>query len=236
MFPETALVTGGASGIGAAAVRLLESEGAKVTVLDLSTGFDVSDPRAWDDVGPVQFAYLNAGVVSREREDLGAMSDEDYLRILGANVNGVVYGVRRLARVMEPGSAITATASLAGLVAMPSDAIYSLTKHAVVGFVRSIAPQLEAKGIRINAVAPGIVDTPLIGEGTREFFEQENFPLLQPDDVAAAAIMAARSGLTGQVWALQPGREPIQFRFGNVPGPRVEGAEGRRPPGYVPAP
>jgi len=48
--------------------------------------------------------------------------------------------------------------------------------------------------------------------------------------------MAARSGLTGQVWALQPGREPIQYRFGNVPGPRVEGAEGRRPPGYVPAP
>ena len=234
MFPETALVTGGASGIGAAAVRQLESEGAQVEVLDLSTGFDVSDPKAWESVDPVQFAYLNAGVVTRER-DIVKMSDEDYLRALGANVNGVVYGVRRLAQVMEPGSAITATASLAGLTAMPSDAIYSLTKHAVVGFVRSVAPQLEEKGIRINAVAPGIVDTPLIGEGTREYFEASNFPLLTPEEVAAAAIMAARSGLTGQVWALQPGREPLQFRFPNVPGPRVEGAEGRTPPGYVPA-
>ncbi len=235
MFPETALVTGGASGIGAAAVRQLESEGADVQVLDLSTGFDVSDPRAWDAVGAVRFAYLNAGVTTREREDIGAMSDEDYLRALGANVNGVVYGVRRLAQVMEPGSAITATASLAGLTAMPGDAIYSMTKHAVVGLVRSIAPQLEGKGIRINAVAPGIVDTPLLGEGTREVFEAESFPLLQPEEVAAAAIMAARSGLTGQVWALQPGREPMQFRFPNVPGPRVEGAEGRRPPGFISA-
>jgi NAD(P)-dependent dehydrogenase (short-subunit alcohol dehydrogenase family) len=234
MFPETAIVTGGASGIGAAAVRQLETEGTEVKVLDLSTGFDVSDPGAWDEVGPVQFAYLNAGVSTQERE-LAAMSEEQYLRALGANVNGVVYGVRRLVQVMEPGSAITVTASLAGLTAMPSDAIYSMTKHAVVGFVRSVAPQLEAKGIRINAVAPGIVDTPLIGAGTREYFEQENFPLLQPEEVAAAAIMAARSGLTGQVWALQPGREPLQFRFPNVPGPRVEGAEGRRPPGYIPA-
>jgi NAD(P)-dependent dehydrogenase (short-subunit alcohol dehydrogenase family) len=234
MFPETALVTGGASGIGAAAARQLESEGATVTVLDLTTGFDVSDSRSWESVEAVQFAYLNAGVTTRER-DITKMSDKDYWRALGANVNGVVYGVRRLAQVMEPDSAITVTASLAGLVAMPSDAIYSLTKHAVVGFVRSVAPQLEERGIRINAVAPGIVDTPLIGE-SREVFRAENFPLLEAEDVASAAIMAARSGLTGQVWALQPGREPVQFRFPNVPGPRVEGAEGRRPPGYIPAP
>src|SRR5690349_14389693 len=111
MFPETAIVTGGASGIGAAAVRQLESEGARVTVLDLSTGFDVSNPRAWASVEAVEFAYLNAGVTTRERDDICAMSDEDYLRILGANVNGVVFGVRRLAEVMAPGSAITATAS-----------------------------------------------------------------------------------------------------------------------------
>ena len=74
------------------------------------------------------------------------------------NVDGVVFGVRRLARVMESGS-IVATASLAGLVGMPSDAVYSLTKHAVVGFVRSVAPHLEP--VRINAVCPGIADTPM---------------------------------------------------------------------------
>src|SRR5438105_7550852 len=153
MFPRTALVTGGASGIGAAIVELLEAEGADVQVLDLSDGFDVSDPAAWEAVGPVELACLNAGVVTGEGE-LAELSDDAYRRILGANVDGVVLGARRLARVMEPGSAIVATASLAGLTALPGDPIYALTKHAVVGFVRSVAPGLEARGVRFNAVAP----------------------------------------------------------------------------------
>ena len=63
MFPRTALVTGGASGIGAAIVGLLRDEGAEVRALDLSDGFDVSDPAAWEEVGPVELACLNAGVV-----------------------------------------------------------------------------------------------------------------------------------------------------------------------------
>jgi NAD(P)-dependent dehydrogenase (short-subunit alcohol dehydrogenase family) len=231
VFPQTALVTGGASGIGAATVRLLEEDGAEVQVLDLSTGFDVSDPEAWESVEAVEFAYLNAGVTTGEAQ-IAEVTDGQYRRIMGANVDGVVLGVRRLSRVMERGSAITATASLAGLVPTPNDPLYALTKHAVVGFVRSIAPQLEERGIRINAVCPGIVDTPLIGEGTRERFEEVNFPLLQPEEVAAAALMAARSSLTGQAWAIQPGREPVQFRFPNVPGPRMPGSEGRLPPGY----
>jgi NAD(P)-dependent dehydrogenase (short-subunit alcohol dehydrogenase family) len=232
VFPQTALVTGGASGIGAATVRLLEAEGAEVQALDLSTGFDVSDPAAWESVGPVEFAYLNAGVTTGETE-IASVTEAQYRRILGANVDGVVYGVRRLAQVMEPGSAIVATASLAGIVPTPGDPLYSLTKHAVVGFVRSVAPQLEEKGIRINAVCPGIADTPLIGDA-KERLDEANFPLLTADEVAAAALMAARSGLTGQAWALQPGREPVHFKFPNVPGPRVPGSEGRRPPGYQP--
>ena len=66
------------------------------------------------------------------------LSYADYRQAVSVNVDGVVLGVRRLAQVMDDG-AIVATASLAGLVGMPHDAIYSLTKHAVVGFVRSIA-------------------------------------------------------------------------------------------------
>jgi len=229
MFPRTALVTGGASGIGAAIVELLRSEGADVRSVDLEDGFDVSDPHAWETVGAVELACLNAGVVTGE-SDLPLLSDEAYRRILGANVDGVVFGVRRLARVMEGGSAIVATASLAGLTALPDDPIYTLTKHAVVGFVRSVAPQLEARGIRINAVAPGIVDTPMIGEG-RERLLGAGFPLLKPEDIAEAVLIAARSGETGQVWAVQPGREPMQFRFPNVPGPRdASGASVGAPP------
>jgi NAD(P)-dependent dehydrogenase (short-subunit alcohol dehydrogenase family) len=228
MFPRTALVTGGASGIGAAIVALLRAERAEVSVLDLSGGFDVSDPTAWEEVGPVELACLNAGVVTGEG-DVAALTDMQYRRILGANVDGVVLGTRRLSRVMQPGGAIVATASLAGLMPAPEDPIYTLTKHAVVGFVRSVAPQLEARGIRINAVAPGFVDTPMIGDA-KERFDEAGFPLLRAEDVARAVLLAGRSAETGQVWVVQPGREPLQFRFPNVPGPRHPGGAPVGPP------
>jgi NAD(P)-dependent dehydrogenase (short-subunit alcohol dehydrogenase family) len=208
-------------------VSLLRDEGADVQVLDLASGFDVSDTHAWDRVNAVELACLNAGVVTGEH-DVARLSDDAYRRILGANLDGVVFGVRRLAAVMEPGSAIVATASLAGLVPSPEDPIYTLTKHAVVGFVRSVAPQLEQRRIRINAVAPGFVETPLIDFTP---FTDAGFPLLQPKDVAQAALVAARSDDTGQVWIVQPGREPLQFRFPNVPGPRdASGASVGTPP------
>jgi NAD(P)-dependent dehydrogenase (short-subunit alcohol dehydrogenase family) len=227
MFPRTALVTGGDSGIGAAIVRLLRDEGAEVLSLDLTDGFDVSSANAWGDVAAVELACLNAGVVTGER-DVSKLSEAGYRRTLGANLDGVVFGVRRLASVMEPGSTIVATASLAGLIPAAEDPVYTLTKHAVIGFVRSVAPQLEERGIRINAVAPGFVDTPLI-DTTR--FAEGDFPLLQPQQVARAVLSAARSDETGQVWVVQPGREPIKFRFPNVPGPRdASGASVGAPP------
>jgi NAD(P)-dependent dehydrogenase (short-subunit alcohol dehydrogenase family) len=228
MFPATAVVTGGASGIGAAVVALLEQGGANVQVLDLRDGFDVADPSAWEAVGPAELACLNAGVVTGEA-DLTRVSDDAYRRILRTNVDGVVFGARRLARVMEEGSAIVVTASLAGLTATAGDPLYALTKHAVVGFVRSVAPQLAERGIRINAVAPGFADTPLLGDG-RARFEREGFPLLRAEAVAAAVLLAARSDETGQVWAVQPNREPVRFRFPNLPGPRDESGAPVGPP------
>ena len=209
-------MTGGASGIGAAIVDLLRSEGAEVESVDLADGFDVSNPSAWGAVADVELACLNAGVVTGE-SDVTRLQDDTYRRILGANLDGVVFGVRRLATVMKPGSALVVTASLAGLVPAYEDPIYTLTKHAVIGFVRSVAPQLEERGIRINAIAPGFVETPLIDSAP---FVDAGFPLLQPEDVAQAVLTAARSTATGQVWVVQPGREPLQFRFPNVPGPR----------------
>lgn len=217
-FPETALVTGGASGIGAAIVARLEREGSEVQVLDVRDGFDVSDPAAWHGVGSIDLACLNAGVLG-QGDDLA-----DYRRILGVNVEGVVLGVHRLEQVMRPGSAIVCTASLAGLVPMPSDPLYTLTKHAVVGFVRAVAPRLETRGIRINMVCPGIVDTPMLDSKLRKALG--DFPLLGPEEVAAAVLVAARSEQTGQAWIVQPGREPLVFRFRNVPGP----ASGASPP------
>jgi len=214
--PGRALVTGGEGGLGLAIRARLEAEGYDVESLDLRTGFDVSDPAAWERVGPVDLACLNAGVLTGEG-DVRRLTDEQYRRAVAVNVDGVVFGVRRLAQVMEAG-AIVATASLAGLTGMPSDAIYSLTKHAVVGFVRSVAPLLEP--IRLNAVCPGIADSPMI-DGQREAFLEAGFPLVRPADVAEAVWRAASSGRSGECWFVQPGREPAPFRFPNIPGPRV---------------
>jgi NAD(P)-dependent dehydrogenase (short-subunit alcohol dehydrogenase family) len=227
-LPRSALVTGGRSGIGAAIAAALEHEGYEVGVLDIVDGFDVADPRAWESVDAVDIACLNAGVVSAE-PDVARITDEQYRRILGANLDGVVFGVRRLAQVMDGGS-IVVTASLAGLTATPPDPLYALTKHAVVGFVRSAAPHLAERGIRLNMVNPGFVDTPLLGDEGRAAFEAAGFPLLRPEDVAVAVLRAAEDDEVGQAWVVQPGREPTKFRFPNLPGPRVEGRSGIAPP------
>ena len=223
MFPETAVVTGSAGGIGRAIVAALEAEGTSVRGLDLLDGFDVSDPLAWVDVEPADLACLNAGVLSA-----GDGSLDDYRRILGVNVDGVVFGVQALAPRMREGSAFVVTASLAGLIPMESDPLYVLTKHAVVGYARSMATVLEPRGIRINLVCPGIVRTPMTADA-QERLDAAGFPLMEPAQIADAVLVAARSELTGQAWVCQPGREPTLFRFPNVPGPRVEGAEGMVP-------
>jgi NAD(P)-dependent dehydrogenase (short-subunit alcohol dehydrogenase family) len=204
-------VTGGASGIGRAIVELLEREGADVRVLDLAEGFDVSNPEAWESVEAVQLACLNAGVGTGV-EDLRELTDQQYRRILGTNVDGVVLGVRHLARVMPEGGAIVVTASLAGLTTMVLDPIYAGTKHFVVGFVRSVAPQLAERGLTINAVCPAMVDTPMLGP-FRDRLLTARIELLQPEQVAEAVLTAARDGSTGEVWTCLPGRPPERHEF-----------------------
>ncbi len=211
MFPETALVTGGASGIGAAVVETLRDGGTDVRVLDIADGFDVSDTSAWDSVGPAEFAFLNAGIGTGEA-DMRELTDEQYRRIVGTNVDGVVFGVRRLARVMPEGGAIVVTASLAGLTTMFADPIYSGTKHFLVGFVRSVAPQLAERGIRISAVCPGIVDTPLLGS-LRQRTLDAGIELMRPEEIADAVLSAARDEASGQIWTCLPGRAPARHEF-----------------------
>jgi NAD(P)-dependent dehydrogenase (short-subunit alcohol dehydrogenase family) len=220
-----ALVTGGEGGLGRAIRARLEAEGCEVASLDLRTGFDVADPAAWAQVGPVDVACLNAGILTGEH-DIRRLGDEQYRRALDVNVGGVVFGVRRLAQVMEHGS-IVVTASLAGLTGMTGDPIYSLTKHALVGFVRSVAHQLAP--VTINAVCPGIADTPMI-EGQRDALAAAEFPLVAPEQVADAVWKAATSGNTGQAWFVQPGRASAPFRFPRIPGPRRDDERVGPPP------
>jgi NAD(P)-dependent dehydrogenase (short-subunit alcohol dehydrogenase family) len=210
-----ALVTGGRSGIGAAIVAALGD--ADVTILDLADGHDVGDVATWRALdGEFDAAFLNAGIAIGV-DDMAALTDDDYRRIMRVNVDGVVFGVRELAaRLMPDGGSIVATASLAGLTTAPLDPVYAATKHAVVGFVRAVAPSLAARGIRINALCPAFTDTPIVAEEIRGSLPA---PLMEPSFVAEAALRALNDEETGRAWVVQLNRiEP--FRFPGVPGPR----------------
>jgi NAD(P)-dependent dehydrogenase (short-subunit alcohol dehydrogenase family) len=209
-----ALVTGGRGGIGQAIAAALGD--AEVVLLDLPE-FDVGSTEAWRGLeGVFDAAFLNAGVATGE-DDVAALTDDLYRRALAANVDGVVYGVRECAaRLMPNGGSIVATASLSGLTATPMDPVYALTKHAVIGFVRSVAPQLAARAIRINALCPGFTDTPIVADEIRGELPA---PLMEPAFVAGAALEAMRSDESGGAWVVQPNRV-VQFRFPRLPGPR----------------
>jgi NAD(P)-dependent dehydrogenase (short-subunit alcohol dehydrogenase family) len=241
---KVAVITGGASGIGLATAQRFAAEGASVVVVDRNAddgervakeldgrfvAADVGNPIDWGNVvrdaesafGGIDLAYLNAGVTTGE-SNIDALTDEQYRRVMGANVDGVVFGARAVVPVIAArgGGAIVATASLAGLIAFPPDPIYTLTKHAVVGLVRSLAPQLQAKNITINAVCPGVVDTPLVGDA-RQMLQQAGFPMIDPADIAAAVFNCATGTATGQAYACQAGADPTAYEFRDVPGPRA---------------
>ena len=245
---RSAMVTGGGSGIGLATTKLLLDEGAQVAVVDLKpppggeghlfVEADVAESSSWPGIveqvtsklGGIDVGYLNAGVTCGET-DITALTDEEYRRVMRVNVDQVVFGTRELARHMKPrgGGNIVATASIAGLTGFATDPIYTMTKHAVVGWVRSMGPILELDGIKINAVCPGITDTPMI-QRERGVLVDAGFPLLEPNDIAKAVLMAIREGGAGLCYICQPGREPAVYRFAGIPGPRTAGKEGMAPP------
>lgn len=205
-------MTGGRGGIGAAICALLDDP----LVLDLPE-FDVGDARAWRSLeGDFDAAFLNAGT-GTGRADPAELGDDEWHRIVRANLDGVVYGTRELAsRLMPRGGSIVATSSLAGLTGMPGDPAYTATKHAVVGWVRAAAPALAGRGIRLNALCPGFADTPIVDAELRDRLD---VPLMEPSFVAEAALGVLHDEETGRAWVVQPNRaEP--FRFPGVPGPR----------------
>jgi NAD(P)-dependent dehydrogenase (short-subunit alcohol dehydrogenase family) len=118
------------------------------------------------------------------------------------------------------GGTIVATSSMAGLVPVPMEPIYAANKHAVVGLVRSLGPQLAPEGIRVQALCPSFADTPILGEG-KALLEQLGFPILDVAEVVQTFVAMLDRGEPGECWFVIPGRASEPFGFRRAPGPRA---------------
>lgn len=217
---RVALVTGGASGIGAATVSLLEAMGAKVASLDLqpsadadlSIPVDVADEeqmaaavrRVHEELGLVKIAVLNAGVGSFS--PIRSMSVDEWDRVHRVNVRAALIGMRECAEAMSDGGAIVAVTSISAFTPERGMAAYSTSKAALAQLVRVAARELGPR-ITVNAVAPGATDTPLFSSTAQLPGYQERAAaraplgrLGRPIDIAAAIVsLLSLDWVTGQV-------------------------------------
>lgn len=212
-----AIVTGGASGIGAAIARRLHDEGAQVAVLDRDiTGADadvaaftadVSDRVSVDaavaavaeEFGRIDIVINNAGIGAQG--DVAANDDDEWARVLSINVTGIA---RVTAAALpwlrrSPSAAVCNTSSIASTTGLPQRALYSASKGAVSALTRAMAADHLREGIRVNAVNPGTADTPWVGrlldaaadpaaERAALQARQPHGRLVSPDEVAGAVL------------------------------------------------
>lgn len=197
---RTVIVTGAASGIGAAMAELFRDEGARVFAADLDPAgipegvtpsrCDVTSEEdvsalvraATEATGRVDVMCNNAGIGSVT--DAIACTADEWDRVFGVNARGVFLGTKHVLPVMlrQARGSIVNTASVAGLVGLRDRAAYCASKGAVIAFTRQVAVQYAGTGVRCNCICPGTVDSPWVGR------------LLDgaPDPEAARASLVAR--------------------------------------------
>jgi NAD(P)-dependent dehydrogenase (short-subunit alcohol dehydrogenase family) len=219
---KVGLVTGAASGIGRAVARDLAAEGAELVIVDLNRDAidqvagqisaaggnvqpfvaDVADPEmvkaavefAEEQFGQLNLAFNNAGITG----PTGLLADIDvvaYQRTINVNLNAVFYGMyyEIPAMLRAGGGAIVNTSSILGLVGTPTAVPYVTAKHGVTGMTKAAAVGYAEKGLRINSVHPGYIDTPLL----KDLGDQQRSALISlhpqgrlgTDEEVAAAVL-----------------------------------------------
>lgn len=222
---KAAIVTGAASGIGRAVAVRLASEGARLVIGDVNAAglaetaaliggdvttapLDVSDfdacnafvDNAVKTLGKLDVLCNIAGVLRMAPVD--KVDAKEWRRIMGVNIDGVFYMSRAaMPHLLKTTGNIVNLASAAGLVGVPYNAPYSASKHAVVGLTKSMALEFAKRGIRVNAVCPGGVKTPMIAQAPMEGVDYDfvmlsaahlnSGELFDPEDIADAVAFLA---------------------------------------------
>lgn len=242
---KVALVTGGASGMGLATAKAFAESGAAVVIVDineqaakeaadnlvkagysaLGIGCDVADEmqvkamveQAIAKFGRLDAAYNNAGIQSPVMETADAKG-EDFERVMAVNLRGIWNCMKyELIQMRKQGSgAIVNCSSLGGLVGIANRAVYHASKHGVIGLTKSAALEYAARGIQINAVCPGIIDTPMVegmlttqAEAMNELMKEiASNRLGRPEEIASTVLWLcspAASYVIGQAIAVDGG-------------------------------
>ncbi len=225
---KTAIVTGGSSGIGRATALAFASHGAKVAIGDIQDGTDIVDEivnnggeayfartdvtkateiqKLVQDVkarwGSLDIAFFNAGIGMAKPID--EVSEEEFDLVFDVNVKGVFLGCKFALPIMlnQGGGSIINMSSNGGLIGRSTDPVYTATKHAVMGLTKALALTYASQNVRVNAVCPGPIDTPIIWGGQESSEEKEQIARMvlatcpaarfaEPAEVADAVVFLA---------------------------------------------